>query len=416
VHPGPIGPSPGPPKREVAELALFGGPATFPEPLHVGRPNVGDRERLFARLSAALDRRVLSNGGPLVEEFEQRVASLVGARHVLAVSNATIGLQIAALAVGLEGEVIVPAFTFVATAHALDWVGIAPVFCDIHPETLTIDPAQAEAAIGGQTSGILGVHLWGRVCDTSALEDLAQRRSLSVIYDAAHALGCGRSSRMVGTFGAAEVFSFHATKFVNAFEGGAIATNDYHLAGRLSELRNFGFLDNDHVVGRGTNGKMSEASAAMGLTSLDAMPSILATNLANAERYEAGLRAIEGIRLLTPDREGPCNAQHVVVRLDERVAGIRRDDLLAVLQAENVLARRYFHPGVHRMQPYASRPGGPPHLPVTEALASQVLVLPTGTAVGPLDIDALSEVIRFTLRNASQVRRRLDSSSPGSLR
>jgi dTDP-4-amino-4,6-dideoxygalactose transaminase len=397
----------GTPKRSVTDLALLGGRPLFEEPLHVGRPSIGDRAKLFERLSDALDRRVLSNDGPLVREFEERIADLVGARHVLAVNNATIGLQIAAGAAGLSGEVIVPAFTFVATAHALAWIGIEPVFCDIDPDTLTIDPLAAERLVGPDTSGIVGVHLWGHPCDTEALDTLAGRHSLQVLYDAAHAFACGRDGRMVGTYGRAEVFSFHATKFVNAFEGGAIATDDDDVAERVRRLRNFGFRGLDRTVGIGTNGKMSEASAAMGLTSLDALPSIVAVNWANAEHYAAHLADMPGLRLLTPDRRGQCNAQHVALRVDGAAAGLSRDDLYALLRAENVLARRYFHPGVHRMEPYASRPGGAPRLPATEALAEECLVLPTGTAVGAREIEAIGSLVRFALDHGPEIRRRL---------
>ena len=213
-------------KRAVDDLALFGGPASFHSPMHVGRPNIGDRAALHARLDAMLDRRWLTNNGPLVEEFEARIARAIGVRHCVAMCNATVALEIASASARHAGEVIVPSFTFVATAHALQWQGIQPVFCDIDPRTHNIDAESAESLITARTTGIIGVHTWGRPCDVSALTALASRHGLRLLFDAAHAFGCSAGDRMIGTMGDAEVLSFHATKFLNAFEGGALVTND----------------------------------------------------------------------------------------------------------------------------------------------------------------------------------------------
>lgn len=235
-------------KKERAEdLAVFGAAPAFQEILHVGRPNIGDRERLISRINGILDRRWLTNDGPLVREFEARVAEIVGARHCIAVSSATSGLEIVIRALGLEGEVILPAFTFIATAHVLEWLRITPIFCDID-EAYGIDPEMVEKLITLRTTGIIGVHVWGRPCNIAALAEIARNRGLAVVFDAAHAFWCSAGGRMIGNFGAAEVFSFHATKFVNSFEGGAIATNDDDLAVRLRRMRNFGFAGQDTVV------------------------------------------------------------------------------------------------------------------------------------------------------------------------
>jgi len=153
-------------------------------------------------------------------------------RHCIGMCNGTAAIEIAVRAMGWSGEVIVPSFTFVATVHALRWLGITPVFCDIDPRTHNIDPAKVEALITSRTTGILGVHVWGRPCDVESLEMIARRRRIVLLFDAAHAFACSRRGRMVGSFGDAEVFSFHATKFVNAFEGGAVVTNESDLAVR----------------------------------------------------------------------------------------------------------------------------------------------------------------------------------------
>src|ERR1044071_4795241 len=222
-------------------LALLGAEPAFPEPLHVGRPNVGDRRAFLDRARDVLDRRWLTNDGPLVREFEQSVAEIVGVKHCVAMCNATVALEIAIRAAELKGEVIVPAYTFVATAHALQWQEITPVFADMDPATHNLDPGCIERLITPRTSGIIGVHIWGRPCDTRAISAIAERHDLKVMYDAAHAFGCSAGGGAVGTFGSCEVFSFHATKFINCFEGGAAVTNDDVLAQKMRLMRNFGF-------------------------------------------------------------------------------------------------------------------------------------------------------------------------------
>jgi dTDP-4-amino-4,6-dideoxygalactose transaminase len=391
-------------------LAVLGGTPRFAAPRHVGRPNIGDRATLFARLDRMLDDHWLSNGGPLVTEFEHRLQELTGARHAIAVVNATIGIEIVARAAGLTGEVLVPAFTFVATAHALRWVGLQPVFCDVDPSTLTIDPADAERRITPRTSAILGVHVWGRPCAVEEIDAMAGRHGLHVLYDAAHALGCSLDGRPVGRFGCAEIFSFHATKFVNAFEGGAITTDDDALAERCRLLRNFGFVDYDRTAGVGTNGKMHEASAAMGLTSLEAMDRLMAVNRAHAERYGQGLAGIPGVSFLAYTPLAASNAQYAVMRVDAGSAGLSRDEIQHVLEAEGVLARRYFHPGCHRLDPYRSEL---PDLvlPVTDKATSEVLSLPTGTAMSAEDVDAVVDIVRTAIAHAGRVREALATPS-----
>src|SRR5262245_14525250 len=176
-------------KSRVEELAIFGSPPLFPYKLHVGRPNIGDRAALLEQINDILDRRWLTNDGPYLQQFEKHICELIGVKHCVAVCNATIGLEILAKALGLSGEVIVPSFTFAATAHALRWLGITPIFCDIDRATHNIDPCHAGKLITSRTSGIIGVHLWGRPCDMDALVDLAQQHGLALVFDAAHALG-----------------------------------------------------------------------------------------------------------------------------------------------------------------------------------------------------------------------------------
>lgn len=391
-------------KNYLSDLAICGGTPAFETQLHVGRPNIGERAALLDRINDLLERRWLTNNGPFVREFENRIVDYLGVKHCITMCNATVALEIATRALGLHGEVIVPSFTFIATAHSLQWQEIAPVFCDVDPATHNLDPAKVEAMITPRTTGIIGVHVWGRPCGIELLSEIAQRRHLKLMFDAAHAFGCSHNGRMIGNFGEAEVFSFHATKFLNTFEGGAVTTNDDELAAKIRLMRNFGFAGYDDVIYVGTNGKMPEVSAAMGLTGLDSLDAFIAANRRNYESYRAELQDVPGVQLISYNEGERCNYQYLIVEVDEEVAGISRDDLVRVLHAENVLARRYFYPGCHQMEPYRSYfPHAGVLLPATERLVLRVMSLPTGTAVGPLEIETISAIIRLAVTRSQDL-------------
>ena len=396
-------------KRKIHDLAIFGGTPAFEEKLHVGRPNIGNREKLLIRINDLLDRRWLSNNGPFVQEFEQSIADLLSVKHCIAMCNATVALEITARALGLHNEVIVPSFTFIATAHALNWQGITPVFGDVDPHTHNLDPSKIEALITPHTTGIIGVHVWGRPCAIETLSEIAKRRNLKLIFDAAHAFGNSHKGRMIGNYGQAEVFSFHATKFLNTFEGGAVVTNDDDLASKIRNMKNFGFVGYDNVASVGTNGKMSEVSAAMGLTELESMDNYISINRHNYGQYKQNLSGISGVKLIALDEVEKCNYQYIVLEIDDQIAGINRDRLVEILHAENVLARRYFYPGCHQMEPYHTDPYYKGfHLPETELLCQKVLSLPNGSCINNDDlIQKISGIIRFAVENGSAINERL---------
>jgi dTDP-4-amino-4,6-dideoxygalactose transaminase len=396
-------------KNEIGELAIFGGTPAFVNALHVGQPNIGNREKFAEQINDILDRRWLTNGGSYVTEFERRIAETVDVAHCVAMCNATVGLEIAIRALGLTGEVIVPSFTFVATAHALQWQEITPVFCDIDPRTHSLDPKRVEELITSRTTGIIGVHLWGKPCDIDGLNEIARRHELKLLFDSAHAFGCSHKGRMIGNFGDAEVFSFHATKFLNSLEGGAVVTNDARLAETLRLMRNFGFTTYDQTRSIGVNGKMNEISAAMGLTNLDSMAEFIAINRRHLQQYQDQLAGFAGISFLPYDKNERSNYQYVVLEVDESKSGVTRDQLMQILHAENVLARRYFYPGCHKMEPYRSLyPDADRSLPQTEYVAARVLTLPTGQAITSEIIGGVCAIIGTVLENASEVRQRLE--------
>lgn len=385
-------------------LAILGGQPRFREQLLVGRPNIGDRRKLVELLSDALDRRWLSNSGPFVKELEERLADWLGVRHCIAVANGTLGLEILAKARGVSGQVLMPSYTFVATPHSMDWIGLKPVFCDVDVASHNIDPVEVEASVQAGVTAILAVHVWGRPADVESLQRIADEHGLTLLLDAAHALGCTRNGQYVGCSGSGEVFSFHATKFFNTFEGGAITTNDDSVAEACRAMRCFG-SSGTQIVSGGTNAKMSEAAAAMGLVNLEYIPAWIERNRQNYESYVAGLSRLPGVRMVEFDPLEATNFQYAVIEVDERDAGLTREELAAALAIENVGTRPYFSPACHELEPYRSRPQSTPRpLPRAEALARRTLSLPTGSSVTPEQAAGVADLITRILADARSVR------------
>jgi dTDP-4-amino-4,6-dideoxygalactose transaminase len=378
----------------VADLALHGAPPAFRDPLHVGRPNIANRDEFIRRTSEMLDRAWLSNNGPFVQEFEALIAAYVGVKHIVATCNGTVALELAIRALGLKGEVIVPSYTFIATAHSVLWQGLTPVFADINQITHCIDPESVLSAITPRTTGVLGVHLWGHAAPVRELKHICDRKRIKLFFDAAHAFGCSYGGQLIGNFGECEIFSFHATKFLNSLEGGAIATNDDDLAESLRLMRNFGFAGYDNVVIPGTNGKMVESCAAMGIVNLQSIDAIIRANQLNHRRYADGLGRLPGLRLFSFPEIERNNWQYVVVEIGPEF-GASRDLVLKALHAENILARKYFWPGCHRMEPYRKMyPSYDLALTNTNEVSERVIVLPTGFAVEAAEIDVVCSVFR----------------------
>jgi dTDP-4-amino-4,6-dideoxygalactose transaminase len=380
------------------DFAIHGGVPAFSEPLHVGHPNVGSREAFLHRVNEILDRRWLSNNGPVVREFEQRIADYVGVKHCIAMCNGTIAMEIAIRALDMKGEVIVPSWTFIATAHALSWQDITPVFADIDDVTHNLDPTAVRRMITPRTTGIIGVHVWGRAAPIIELEAIAEEHGLRLMFDAAHAFGCSYEGTRIGAFGQCEILSFHATKAFNSMEGGAIVTNDDELAEKARLMRNFGFAGYDNVVHPGTNGKMTEICAAMGLTNLDSIDDFFDQNRRNYETYLKELSGLEGLSFVHHATDEESNYHYNVVEVGPSF-GISRDRLIEVLHAENILARKYFWPGCHGMRPYKELyPHASLLLPNTETVGSRVVVLPTGSNITPGHASKVCEVVRSAAR------------------
>lgn len=389
--------SDGSPRKHIAthrDLAIHGAPPLFAQPIHVGRPNIGRSEVFLERARLILDSQWLSNNGPVLLEFEKRIQERLGVAHCVAMCNGTIALEIAIRALELHGEVIVPSYTFIATAHALQWQEITPIFADIDPATHNLDPDAVRRMLTPRTTGIVGVHLWGRPSAVDALTEIASVNHLKLMFDASHGFGCSHDGRMLGNFGDCEVFSFHATKFFNTFEGGAVVTNDASLAEKVRLMRNFGFVDYDKVIYPGTNGKMTEIAAAMGLTNLEQLDEFVTCNRRNYHAYRQATETMRGLKILQYDEAQSANFQYIVLEVMPEFP-VSRDRLVEALHAENVLARRYFWPGCHNMEPYKSHyPHAGLMLPNTRSVSERVVVLPSGSSISSEEIAGITSILR----------------------
>ena len=350
---------------------------------HVGRPNIPDKEKVLEKFSQVLDNQWLTNMGPLSLDLEERIAKMLGVKHCICVCNATIGLELLQRALDLKGEVIIPSFTFIATAHSLRWQRIDPVFCDVRLEDHLIDVDQIEALVTPHTTAIMAVPIWGQPCDYTGLQSIADKHGLKLIFDSAHAFGCKSGDRCLGGFGDAEVFSFHATKVFSTGEGGAITTNSDKLADKLRLMRNFGFQKKDKVIKIGTNAKLSEFAAAYGLVHLYDLNSIIYHNKLIHQAYLKEFSKFDEISFLDYNFDGMSNYQYVVAKVSANI----RDSLVKYFHKEGILLRRYFYPGCHRMEPYkSSEKYDLINLQNTEQISSEILIFPTGKQLTKKDI------------------------------
>ena len=308
-----------------------------------------------------------------------------GAEHVVTVANGTLALLVASVGMGAQGKVVVPSWTFAGTVQPLLWAGLEPLFVDVDPMTHSLDARSLEiAALNNDIGLIVPVHLWGRPCDVERIEAAAHEIGSHVLYDAAHALGATHNGQSVGTFGTAEVFSFHATKWLTSIEGGAIATDDGDLAELCRRLRNFGFAGEGDIPVNGINAKMSEMHAAVGLCQLERFDSLRATNRERFDIYRACFDGHDQVRLVPVSNGGSSPHGYVAIEVDTPGHDPALE-LQLTLEAENVHVRRYFSPGVHRLKAF-ERFAPEQGLPVTDRLSTCTLALPTGEAVSPTDV------------------------------
>jgi dTDP-4-amino-4,6-dideoxygalactose transaminase len=365
-----------------------------PARIYVTRPELPSLNEFIPYLQEIWDSKILTNGGPFHEKFEQKLCEYLGVKHIALFANATIGLVTALQALRITGEVITTPYSFVATAHSLLWNGIKPVFVDIDPETFNLDPDKIEAAITPQTTAIMPVHCYGHPCDVDGIRAIADTYGLKVIYDAAHAFGVRCHCGSVLTHGDLSVLSFHATKVFTTFEGGAIVCPDEKTRQRINYLKNFGFADEVTVVAPGINGKMSEFGAALGLLQLKGVDRAFARRRAIDARYRAGLEGVPGIRCPRPASETLANHAYFPILVQPGFP-LSRDELYRKFRDHDIFARRYFYPLISDFPMYRGLPSAAHNnLPVARKLAEQVLCLPIYPDLPDDQVDRVVELLR----------------------
>jgi dTDP-4-amino-4,6-dideoxygalactose transaminase len=361
------------------------------KPIHVTQPYLPPLEKFIPYLRAIWASKILTNGGPFHEQLERELCDYLGVKHLALLTNGTIALVTALQALRITGEVITTPYSFVATAHSLLWNGIKPVFVDLDPRTLNLDPGKIEAAITPQTTAIMPVHCYGQPCDVESIQTIADNYGLKVIYDAAHAFGVQSHGGSVLNFGDLSVLSFHATKVFTTFEGGAIVCPDAKSKQRIDHLTNFGFVDEVTVVAPGINGKMSEFNAALGLLQLKYADQAIERRRSIDAAYRKQLRGVEGIRCL--GGEGVTNCAYFPILVQPEYP-LSREELCQKLRENGIYPRRYFYPLISDFPMYRGLPSAArSNLPVASKAANEVVCLPIYPALTIEQADSIAGII-----------------------
>jgi dTDP-4-amino-4,6-dideoxygalactose transaminase len=374
------------------KLAILGGEPASARPLHIVRPSFPDLGSFETPFREALASGAVTNHGPAVREFEKRLADYLGS-DVVVCNNGQSALMIMLRAAGVEGgEVIVPSYTFSATAHAVRWCGATPVFADIGGEdSPCIDPSSVERLVTERTVAILGVDVYGLACDYEALAAIGRRAGVRVLYDSAPAFGTRVGGRPIGRFGDAQIFSFHATKAFATMEGGCISSGDAEILRRARALRNFGQEGGADCEEPGINAKMPEVCALIGIRALERFDACAAHRVRVAELYRKGLAGVPGLVLpRVPEGQTPIWLYFPIV-LDPATFGLDRDQLALVLERENIHVRKYFELPCHHMRAYARGPHAP--LPITERVAYRVVALPVYNDMSDAEVEIITDAI-----------------------
>ncbi len=341
-------------------------------------------EEYIKYLNRIWESNQLTNNGPFVQELEEKLKEYLGVRHLFFVSNGTIALQIAIKALHLKGEIITTPFSYVATTSSIVWEGCQPVFVDIDPKTLCLDPDLIEAAITPRTTAILTTHVYGIPCNVEKIQSIAERHSLKVVYDAAHTFGVQYLGKSLVSYGDIATLSFHATKLFHTVEGGAIITDDDELAHRIRYMRNFGHKGQEEFWGLGINGKNTEFHAAMGLCNLPHLPEIIAARKQVSEWYDELLKESALTRPVLPAGTLYNFGYYPVLFPSEKDLLNARDSL----NAENIFPRRYFFPSLNSL-PYLQEQS----IPIAENISSRVLCLPLYPDLKPQEVKFISNII-----------------------
>ncbi|GJH07585.1 dTDP-4-amino-4,6-dideoxy-D-glucose aminotransferase VioA [Caballeronia novacaledonica] len=364
------------------------------ERLYVTQPHLPPLNEFLPYLEEIWSSKVLTNGGPFHQQLEKALCDYLGVKYLSLFANGTLALVTALQAHRITGEVITTPYSFVATAHSLLWNGIKPVFVDIDPKTLNLDPKRIEEAITPQTTAIMPVHCYGHPCDVEAIQKIADNYNLKVIYDAAHAFGVQTAAGSVLQHGDLSVLSFHATKVFNTFEGGAIVCPDAKTKQRIDHLKNFGFVDEVTVVAPGINGKMSEVNAAFGLLQLQYIDGALAARKRIDAIYRDMLDGVPGIRCVEDAGETAANFSYFPILVDSAFP-LTRDELYQKFRDHEIMVRRYFYPLISDFPMYRGLPSAHRgNLPVASQASSSVLCLPIYPGLSDANIGRIVDIIK----------------------
>lgn len=360
----------------------------------VTQPYLPPLEEFLPYLQKIWTSKTLTNGGPMHQQLEAALANYLGLEHIALFNNGTIALLTALQALRVTGEVITTPYSFIATAHSLLWNGIKPVFVDIDPHTLNLDPTKIEAAITPQTTAIMPVHCYGNPCNVEAIQKIADNYNLKLIYDAAHAFGVKDEGGSILRHGDLSVLSFHATKVFNTFEGGAIVCPDAKTKQRIDHLKNFGFVDETTVVAAGINGKMSEINAAFGLLQLQHIDKAISRRCEIAAYYREQLGDVKGIRLIGEAGQTAANHSYFPIMIEADYP-LGRDELYQKLKEQNIFARRYFYPLISEFPMYRGMLSAQhSNLPVAYGVSQKVLCLPIYPALSKHDLERITDAVR----------------------
>jgi dTDP-4-amino-4,6-dideoxygalactose transaminase len=381
--------------------AVLGGAPAFPDGLPLVRPTIDDPAALIAELGAVVESGMLTNGAA-VRRLEQVVGERLGT-EVVAVASCTAGLMLVYQALGVTGRVVMPSFTFSASAHAVVWAGGTPDFADVEPERATLDPEAVASLLDG-AAALSATHIYGTPAEVEALGKLADDAGIPLVYDAAHALGSARRGQPIGGFGTAEVFSLSPTKVVVAGEGGLVATRDPDLAARLRMGRDYGNPGDYDTRFCGLNARMSELHATVALASFARLDEHVERRNALVDRFEAAVADIPGLRVVRPAEGDTSTFKDLTIVVDRDAYGITAPELQQALKADGIDSRRYYHPPIHAQQAYAGRWETPRPLPVTDHLADSVLSPPLWSHMTDGTVDLVADVIVGVHEHAEQVR------------
>lgn len=353
----------------------------------VTSPCLPPLEEFLPYLQEIWQNKWLTNNGPLHQQLEKELAEYLGVKYISVFSNGTLALMSALQALKIEGEVITTPFSFVATTHSLWWNKITPVFVDIEPEYLNLDPTKIEAAITEKTTAIMPVHVYGNPCQVDEIQRIADKHKLKIIYDAAHAFGVKINGNSVLNFGDLSVLSFHATKVYSTIEGGAIVCHSAEMKHHIDNLKNFGFRGETVVEEPGINAKLNEVQAAYGLLQLKYVDAFIARRKEITELYRTLLTNIPGIRFM-PDMEGVTHGySYFPILIDQSKFGKSRDEVYEILKTHNILARRYFYPLISQFEPYRNLPSSAEdNLVLATQSANDVLCLPIFVELSDEDV------------------------------